>query len=343
MNKSNIKIACPRCQNSNLYKFGKDKLENQKYQCKDCRRQFSLASPKERNLKNYPKCTICGKGTFLHHNYTNYANYRCNDKKCNHSLFEPKPCVISPASNSSIKGKLDFKGMRYPVYIILKALDFYFLSGSSTRRTAQLIYKIFNKKVSHVTIASWTKKFAPYFHQKTEELASNIDLSDSDEWHADETVVFINGNKHYLWLVIDSETRMVLSFNLSPFRNSDQCFALLNDSKKFGNPNSIVTDRYSTYNIPVKSVFNCCKHIKVESFKDDISNNLIESFNKSFKSWYKGLRGFNSFESANALIYMFVFHYNFLRPHLSLNNLSPAEVAGASYTSKAKDNWLLIA
>ena len=46
--------------------------------------------------------------------------------------------------------------------------------------------------------------------------------------------------------------------HLSPYRNSQQAFALLN---------------------PVKSVLGeGTKHIRVESFKDDISNNLIESF-----------------------------------------------------------------
>lgn len=343
MNKSNIKITCPRCQSSNLFKFGKDKFGNQKYQCKDCKRQFSPASLKKRKLRNYPRCPLCGKGTFIHHNYTNYINYRCNDKKCNQSLLVPKPTAISPASNCTVEGKLDFKGMRYPVHIILMALDLYYLSGSSTRRASQYIYRMFNIKVSHVTISSWTKKFAAYFKLKSEHLLRNINLSDSDEWHADETVVFINGKKHYLWLIIDSETRMVLSFHLSPFRDSDQAFALFNDAKKFGCPRSIVTDRYAPYTVPAKTVFNNCNHIKVESFKDDISNNLIESFNKSFKSWYKGLRGFNEFSSANALISMFVFHYNFLRPHYALNNLSPAEVAGVKYSTKAKNTWLIAA
>ena len=48
--------------------------------------------------------------------------------------------------------------------------------------------------------------------------------------------------------------------------------------------------------------------------KDDISNNLIECFNKQFKAWYKTKQGFSSFESANNLISLFVFFFNFVRP-----------------------------
>src|SRR3712207_7747438 len=68
-----------------------------------------------------------------------------------------------------------------------------FRSESSTRHISQCLLRIFNVKVSHVTISNWTKKFASYFKLKSDKLLYNIDLSDSDEWHVDETVVFING------------------------------------------------------------------------------------------------------------------------------------------------------
>lgn len=58
----------------------------------------------------------------------------------------------------------------------------------------------------------------------------------SDEWHADETVVKIAGKKHYIWFIIDSETRFVLGFHLSPHRDSPQAFSLFDDVKKYGKP-----------------------------------------------------------------------------------------------------------
>ena len=68
----------------------------------------------------------------------------------------------------------------------------------------------------------------------------------------------------------------------------------------------------------------------------DISNNLIESFNNRFKAWYKTKRGFHSFESANATISVFVFFFNFIRPHQGLGGLTPAQVAGANYNPNPK-------
>ena len=111
---------------------------------------------------------------------------------------------------------------------------------------------------------------------------------------------------------------------------------------KHGSPNSLVSDRLRGYNRSVKRALPKVRHIKVESFCDDISNNLIESFNKTFKAWYKSKLGFKDFNSANNMIFMFLYFYNFINPHSSLSNLTPAQVAGAKYSDKDKQQLLLV-
>ena len=77
--------------------------------------------------------------------------------------------------------------------------------------------------------------------------------------------------------------RFVLGFHLSQHRSFPQAHALFQHISHLGNPEAIVSDRYSAYKIPTKCYFPSAKHIRVESFKDDISNNLIEAFNNRFK------------------------------------------------------------
>lgn len=84
-------------------------------------------------------------------------------------------------------------------------------------------------------------------------------------------------------------------------------------------------------------------HIDVAPISSDTNNNLIESFNKTFKAWYKSKKGFNSFEKSNNLIYLFIFHYNFIRPHGSLSNHTQAEVDGFASDSKSKNSWFVAA
>ena len=338
MNKTNLK--CPRCHSNKLYKFGFDKQANQKYQCKDCRRQFVLGDGD--GISKYPKCPKCSRAMYLHHRYKHYNRFKCGNRQCNHIIVEHHSLNIDKASSEQLTGSLSMKGMRFPLQIILNALTLYFLNNSSTRSIAQFFKVAFNIKVSHVTIANWITKFAPYFKAKSDTFTKNLDL-DSDDWHADETVVFINGERYYLWLAIDSETRFILAFHLTKARDSDAAHTLVNQAKKLGTPENLITDRLPSYNQAVATVLPDSKHIPVPPMSSDTNNNLIESFNKTFKAWYKAKKGFNSFNKANNLIYMFIFHYNFIRPHGSLSGFTPAEVAGFASGSRSKNSWFLVA
>lgn len=341
-----VHIICPKCNNNqSFYKYGKDLDGYQKYQCRCCRHQFAPENPKARRVQTepkYPACPVCGKASFLHHDYDNYSNYRCCDKKCNHSFFMWKNTIIQNPSMSQLFGKHDFKRMRYPVHIIITALSMFYLGKNSFRNISLILRTVFNIKVSHTTVSNWCKNFAPLFDDMRIQLLPMLNF-DSDEWHADETIVKIKGVKHYIWFIVDSETRFVLGFNLSPHRDSNQAVSLLNEAKQLGEPKSIVSDRYAAYAVPVKSIFPDAAHIRVKSFEDDISNNLIECFNKQFKAWYKTKQGFASFDSANNLISLFVFFFNFVRPHSALNGLTPAQVAGLILNKNQKRKYLLVA
>ena len=338
-------IRCPKCNNkTDIYRYGKDAHGHQKYQCKKCRHQWAPEARREigrPRTKNYPSCPVCGKAAFLHHDKEHYSNYRCCDKKCSHSFFVPKPTAISAPSMSKLFGKTDFKRMRYPVHVILTALSMFYLGKNSFRNIALILRTVMNVQVSHTTISNWCTRFAPMFQNIALQLIPALNFN-SDEWHADETVVKIQGEKYYLWLILDSETRFVLGFHLDRHRDSPQAFTILEAVKPLGSPGAIVSDRYAAYRVPVKTLHRV-KHIRVESFRDDITNNLIECFNKQFKAWYKTKQGFSSFACANNLISMFIFFYNFVRPHSALNNLTPAQCAGLVLSKSRKRELFLIA
>lgn len=339
--------TCPKCNNNqHFYRYGKDPDGYQKYLCRSCRHQFVPERPKavkgEIDGRRYPPCPVCGRASFLHHDYEHYSNYRCCDKQCNHSFFSWKNTAITAPSMSTLFGKHNFKRMRHPVHLIISALCMFYLGKNSFRNISLILRTAFNIKVSHTTISNWCTRFAPLFDDMRLQLMPMLNFN-SDEWHADETVVKIAGTRYYLWFVIDSETRFIIGFHLSPHRDSPQAVSLLSKAACYGKPAAIVSDRYSAYKVPIKSLYPGVQHIRVQSFKDDIPNNLIECFNKQFKAWYKTKQGFSSFLSANNLISMFVFFFNFVRPHSALNGLTPAQVAGLNLSKKRKREFLLVA
>ncbi len=105
-------------------------------------------------------------------------------------------------------------------------------------------------------------------------------------------VIKVNGQKHYIWFIIDSKTRFVIGYHLPKSCKSKEAHALYSSINHLNKPNSIVSDRYKAYSVPKKAFFPDDKYIQVENFRDDISNNVLESFNGTFKSWYKTKRGF---------------------------------------------------
>ena len=335
---NNLSLFCTKCNNSySFYLYGKDKFGNQKYLCRQCNHQFApMKAPRlpRKRKRKYPPCPKCGKASFLHHDYPTHSNFRCVDKRCNHSFFVPKNINLPPSVNSAF-GKTDLKRMRHTASLIFTVLSMYFFGKDSFRGISLLLSRLFNIKLSHVSVAQWCVKFAPVFQNLSLSFLPDMDFN-SDEWHADETVVKVRGKKFYLWFVIDAETRFVLGFYLSD-RSASSANAVISSVKSLGSPRSIVTDNYDAYNVAVAKCFPDAVHIRVENFAADISNNVIESFNKTFKAWYNTKCGFDGFINAHSLISVFLFFYNYLRPHSSLNNLTPAQVAGLNYNPQPRN------
>ena len=131
------------CNNDHsFYRYGKDPDGYQKYLCRTCQHQFAPERPRarEEHRRKYPPCPVCGKASFLHHDHEHYSNYRCGDKKCNHSFFEWKSTAVTAPSMSSLFGKHNFKRMRYPVQTIITALSMFYL-GKNSFRNISLILK----------------------------------------------------------------------------------------------------------------------------------------------------------------------------------------------------------
>lgn len=338
--KNTNNVTCPRCFSNKICLFGKDINGSQKYQCKDCKKQFTLIHKKHDIL--YFPCPVCGKATFIWHKYDSYIHFKCGNKKCNHSFKLPIFIPHLLKSRINLPHLNPFKYFKFPVNIIISSLNLYFACSSSLRQVQSIIIKFYSIYVSHVSIYNWIRHFSHIFKIISHSLLSTTNLY-SDEWHADETFIKINGFTHYLWLIIDSETRLIISFHLSSRRDSNNALKLFELSRSVSDiePLTLITDNLFAYNMPAFMFYPNSIHYSYHSFSDFLNNNLIESFNKTFKAWYKTKKCFKNFDSALDLITTFFFYYNFIRCHSSLNNLSPAQVAGVNYSNRKVANWLL--
>ena len=76
------------------------------------------------------------------------------------------------------------------------------------------------------------------------------------QWHLDEVFVKINGVQHYLWRAVDHEGEVLESF-VTKRRNKKAALKFLKKAmKRYGNPQTIVTDRHPSYRAAMKDIGN---------------------------------------------------------------------------------------
>ena len=69
---------------------------------------------------------------------------------------------------------------------------------------------------------------------------------------------------------------------------------------------------------------------------------LIERLNRTFKFHVRPASGFKSDNGALSLIVLFATHYNFLRPHISLDYKTPVEIPQLQNIDTIQGKWIKI-
>jgi transposase-like protein/DNA-directed RNA polymerase subunit RPC12/RpoP len=335
-------VKCPRCNSKELYRFGKDpKTKKQKYQCQRCKRQFKIGDGYGKERIKYPwmpKCPKCNHRMEIYKWRKYFKRLRC--KRCNHkfNLYSIPEEVLDYLSRISF-GKANFQRMRYPKEVILRAIRLCYEFGLSSRDISKNFYFELGIKVSNVTVYQWSRKFACLFSQYTDKVSLKL----SKTWHIDETVIKINGKKHWIYVVLCHKSRFVIAWYLSKTRSIEAAVKVLRLAiEKAGfKPNRLISDRHPLY----KELTNikprlAKKHIFVEKFSVKLSNNLIERFFGTLKTRFKRTRGFKSFYSTCCFLTIYFVYYNYFRPHISLRLKTPAEVAG--FKPILPDRWFSV-
>lgn len=225
--------------------------------------------------------------------------------------------------------------MKYSVEDISSALYSYF-AGSSLEQIRGLIEQQSNIRPSDSAIYSWVTKFSKMAVDEAKIYIPNV----GSTWVADETVLRIEGKNVWFWDIIDSKTRFLLASHISKTRTIKDAQRLMElASERAGKiPRVVVTDKLSAYIDGIELTFGAeTKHVQSKPFDTASLNNLIERFHGTLKDRTKVLRGFKSIRTAEEILQGWLFYYNFLRPHESLGDRTPAEASGIKFPHK---NWL---
>lgn len=298
--------------------------------------KFWIAARVELQEKPKPKifaedaiqCGKCGSIRVIKFGIKNGKQaFKCND--CGHRFRE----------QSLIKGS------RYSPEMVSLTLDLYF-SNMSLRKIARTLNSHFDMNLGNATVYRWIQKFVPQISEYVNSLTPQL----SETWHADELFVKMKGgithkkskNMAFLWNVMDRKTRFLIASKLSKARDTTGAalaFRQANMNAHESQPERILTDSLLAYGAGISLGFGVKKpeHIaNVGIRKPHATNNRIERMNGTLRERVKIQRGWKSMQTPIAEGQRI--QYNFVKPHMALENQTPAERAGIGIN--AKDKWL---
>ena len=264
------------------------------------------------------KCKWCGSKDVMKHGIrpNGAQNYKCN--KCGREFLAKDAPYHTMTPTEQIGASLNM-----------------YYDGMSLSAIGRHSEEAYHNAVNPSTVYRWIMKYTQIATLALRDLKPKV----GDTWVVDETVIRIGGEKLWLWDLIDEETRFLLASHLSYSRVIADASVVM--YKAWGKadkaPKYIISDGLPAYRDGIERVFGSdAKHIKSMGFTEQINTNLIERFHGTIKDRTKVLRGFKTISSAELILEGFFLHYNFFRPHMTLANKTPAEVAGIEAPFK---NW----
>jgi transposase-like protein len=248
-------------------------------------------------------------------------------------------------------GKDGFKRRRSEPEKIALALDLYF-RGMSLRQIVEHFSQVYSLKISHQTIYRWIV----HYSKLAAEWMDSQNPQVGKDWNMDETVININGNNHYLWNIMDADTRFLMATHVSKGRGYDETRAPMKKVKTVTDvlPATIRTDGMHSYSWAIGKEFGhrgqkaengrlvfINPHKRVPSIRAAESNNIVERLHGTEKSRTKVMRAFDQVNGASSLMDGWRVHYDMVREHQAIG-MTPGEAAGMPKLEGFKWHELLL-
>jgi transposase-like protein/predicted RNA-binding Zn-ribbon protein involved in translation (DUF1610 family) len=246
--------------------------------------------------------------------------YKCKD--CGHRFYE----------------NARFAKMKADKSLIITALNLYY-DGLSLRKTQRNLEQIFGETFSQVTILNWIKKYSKLVKDFVTTLTPQL----SGLWHEDETMLSCEGRNVWFWEMIDEDTKFLVASHVSGTRTLEDTIAIFKKGFEQSKvrPRAVFVDGSHVYQPAFNKVFWTMRKdtrpelVQRVGIRARETNNLVERLHGTVKDRTKPMRGLKAFESTKSILEGFAIHYNYVRPHQSLNGKTPAQAA----RTQAPSTW----
>ena len=191
---------------------------------------------------------------------------------------------------------LNFKGMRFPIDVILVCIRWYAAYPLSYRHLEEIMEER-GVSVDHSSINRWAIRFLPLI----EKMARKHRRPVGGSWHMDETYIKVKGVWRYLYRAVDKQGKTV-DFLLTAKRD-------MATAKRFfdkaivanGGPNKVAMDKSGANKAAIDAI-NAGRNVPILVRQVKYLNNIVEQDHRAIKRVTRPMLNFKSFHSAGSLL-----------------------------------------
>jgi transposase-like protein len=187
---------------------------------------------------------------------------------------------------------LIFKGMRFPIDVILLCIRWYAAYPLSYRHIEEMMGER-GVPVDHSTINRWVVRFLPLI----EKLSRRHKRQVGARWRMDETYIKVKGVWKYLYRTVDKEGKTV-DFLLTAHRDMAAARRFFQKAmRENGVPEKIVMDKSGANKAAVDEI-NGAVAVPIAIRQVKYLNNIVEQDHRAIKRVTRPMLGFKSFRAA---------------------------------------------
>lgn len=326
-------------------------------------------------------CYYCKRPLFRWKSNQNYTVYKCDNDKCscyldNLKKLNPKEKALIKKRSSQFKLRYQYRAYHFKDQelslseprrsivdlcrihnhsnLVGLILAFHVSFAVSARKTALILKQVFNIPISYQTVLNYAEASSYWCHKFNLYHKGSIDPFAA----GDETYIRVMGKWAFTFLFIATESLKIIAYHIANNRGVAPAITAIREAIRTAPQNmhiTTITDKNPAYASAVHFVNSDrngiplehhnvvgLQNLDEESEKYRPYKQIVERLNRTYKFHVRPATGFASNNGAVSLTTLFVTHYNFLRPHFTLNGQTPVVIDDLSQISTIQDKWCKI-
>ena len=219
----------------------------------------------------------------------------------------------------------NFKGMRFPIDVILVCIRWYVAYPLSYRHLEEMMEER-GVSVDHSSINRWAIRFLPLI----EKMARKHKRPVGGSWRMDETYIKVKGVWKYLYRAVDKQGNTV-DFLLTAKRDMAAAKRFFDKAMGAnGDPDKVAMDKSGANKAAIDAI-NAGRDVPILVRQVKYLNNIVEQDHRAIKRVTRPMLNFKSFRSAGSVLAGIELMHMIRKGQFAVDDAAPVSLADQFY------------